>query len=123
MIDTISPAQNWHTATGDELFTLVRGVSYNKSDASLEHMEGLVPILRANNITSGGHIVPDELVYVPARYVSPDQYLRPGDIVIAASSGSRSVVGKAARADEQHAKLAFGAFCAVARPRHPDLAD
>jgi type I restriction enzyme, S subunit len=108
--------RTWAIAAGEDLFSSIRGVSYDKSEASDLPMKGLVPILRANNI-SNGQIITDDLVYVPSRYVSPDQYLRDGDLLIAASSGSRSVVGKAARASERHAQFAFGAFCTVARPR------
>jgi type I restriction enzyme, S subunit len=89
--------ENWTVASGEDLFSLIRGVSYNKSDASDLPGRDLVPIFRANNI-SNGQIVQDDLVYVPNRYVSPEQYLRDGDLLIAASSGSRAVVGKAARA-------------------------
>jgi type I restriction enzyme S subunit len=105
---------NWAIAAGSDLFSLVRGVSYNKTDASDLPGDGLVPIFRANNI-SDGQIVTDDLVYVPSRYVSPEQFLRDGDLLIAASSGSRTVVGKAARATHLHLRFAFGAFCTVAR--------
>ena len=42
--------------------------------------------------------------------------LREGDFVIAASSGSRSVVGKAAITSATMTHFSFGAFCTVARP-------
>src|SRR5262245_3226092 len=57
----------------------------------------------------------------PRRYVSPDQYLQPGDLVIAASSGSRNVVGKAAAANAGHADVSFGAFCTIARCEMPQV--
>src|SRR5262245_25212654 len=107
---------NWAIATGEDLFSLVRGVSHDKSDASNSPKEGLIPVLRANNI-SDGQIVTSDLVYVPSRYVSADQLLRDGDLLIAASSGSRTVVGKAARASNAHRGFAFGASCTVARSR------
>jgi type I restriction enzyme, S subunit len=107
---------NWAIAAGNDLFSLVRGVSYDKAHASDLPGDDLVPILRANNI-SDAQIITDDLVYVPTRYVSPDQFLYDGDLLIAASSGSRTVVGKAARASEMHQRFAFGAFCTVARSR------
>jgi type I restriction enzyme S subunit len=112
---TIPPG--WVVACGEDLFSSVRGVSYKKADVSNAPGRDLVPVLRANSI-SNGSIITDDLVYVPSRYVSPEQYLRDGDLLIAASSGSRTVVGKAARADERHLDFAFGAFCTVARPRN-----
>ena len=87
---------------------MLRGVSYKKVDASSVSAEGLVPLLRATNIDRVLNL--DGLVYVPTHYVNPDQYLRPGDIVIAASSGSSSVVGKAAQLNKEWFGT-FGAFC------------
>ncbi len=87
---------------------MIRGVSYKKVDASSVSAEGFVPLLRATNIDRVLNF--DGLVYVPTQYVNPDQYLRPGDIVIAASSGSSSVVGKAAQLNKEWVGT-FGAFC------------
>lgn len=92
----------------------IRGVTYSKEDASDRPAEGMIPILRANNITEDG-LVFDGLVYVPDRCVNPRQRIMKGDIVIAASSGSIDVVGKAAPA-LSYVNAAFGAFCKVVRP-------
>jgi type I restriction enzyme S subunit len=54
-------------------------------------------------------------VFVPAGRISPRQLIRRHDVVIAASSGSRDVVGKAARALTDY-EGGFGAFCKVLRP-------
>lgn len=113
---------SWEMADGDDLFASVRGVTYSKADAASAPADGFVPILRANNIADG-RIVADDLVYVPAKYVSPEQYLRAGDLLIATSSGSRTVVGKAAAASDEHRRYAFGAFCTVARPRVQEFGD
>ena len=110
---------SWKNIPGEDLFTLVRGVTYDKSGVSSTPAAGLVAILRASNIAEG-RIVTDDLIYVPAKFISQDQYLREGDILIASSSGSRTVVGKAAPASFHHRQYAFGAFCTVARPRTPE---
>jgi type I restriction enzyme S subunit len=55
------------------------------------------------------------LVYVPDSCIAHQQLLRPGDIVVAASSGSIDVVGKAAQLSEPW-EGSFGAFCKVVRP-------
>ena len=57
------------------------------------------------------------LVYVPDHYVKQEQVLRLGDIVIAASSGSQSIVGKAAQLKQEWVG-SFGAFCLGLRPEH-----
>ncbi len=97
-----------------ELADQIRGVSYAGSEAIKSPQSGYVAILRANNITDSGLLLED-FVYVPKDRVGPNQYVQKHDVLIAASSGSLDVVGKAAQA---HADLGcgFGAFCKVLRP-------
>lgn len=92
----------------------IRGVSYGKADAVTAPAAGYVPVLRAGNITNTG-LVFNDLVYVPSNKVSSKQKILKGDIVIAASSGSLDVVGKAALA-KTDCEGGFGAFCKVLRP-------
>ena len=92
----------------------IRGVSYSKGDAIETPRPGYVMLLRANNITDSG-LNTDDVVFVPESRVSIKQRLLPGDIVVAASSGSLDVVGKAARVTKQM-DATFGAFCKVVRP-------
>lgn len=103
----------WKISTLGEIATVIRGVTYKKPDARGEPAEGYIPILRATNIN--GSLNFEDLVYVPARYVRSEQMLMKGDIVIAASSGSKNVVGKAAQLTESW-EGSFGAFCFVLRP-------
>ena len=98
-----------------EIAEQIRGVTYGKQDATKTALPGYVPVLRAGNITDNG-LTFDDLVYVPSSKVSPKQRIKKDDIVIAASSGSLDVVGKAARALEDFSG-GFGAFCKVLRPR------
>ncbi|HEY9170438.1 MAG TPA: restriction endonuclease subunit S [Lutibacter sp.] len=97
-----------------KLMKQIRGVSYSKSDASLKHLEGLVPILRAGNIQNS-RITYNDFVYIPKEGIKNVQLLKQGDILIAASSGSKSIVGKAAMI-LQDMNAGFGAFCKVLRP-------
>ena len=101
-----------------DLAEQIRGVSYDKEDASSSPRPGFLPILRAGNITDEG-LVFDDLVFVPADRIADKQKIRRNDIVIAASSGSLDVVGKAARALDDY-DGGFGAFCKVLRPG-PDV--
>lgn len=92
----------------------IRGVTYSKDEAVSAPAPGFKPMLRANNITEHG-LSFEDLVYVPERRVSARQYVKVNDVVIAASSGSIDVVGKAARAAIDF-DGGFGAFCKVLRP-------
>jgi type I restriction enzyme, S subunit len=96
----------------------VRGVTYGKGDASQSPLPGYLPVLRAGNITENG-LTFDDLVFVPSERISQKQRIRQNDVVIAASSGSLNVVGKAARALTDY-EGGFGAFCKVLRPG-PDV--
>ena len=102
------------------LIKQVRGVSYKPEDLHSELDDDSVILLRANNIDSG-KINLDDVVYVDKSKVSAEQYLRKGDILICASSGSKSLVGKAACVDFDR-KYTFGAFCKVVRPNE-DIID
>jgi len=101
-----------------DLAEQIRGVSYDKEEASSTPRPGFLPILRAGNITDEG-IVFENLVFVPADRISEKQKIRKNDVIIAASSGSLDVVGKAARV-LQDFDGGFGAFCKVLRPG-PDV--
>ncbi|MCI5145432.1 MAG: restriction endonuclease subunit S [Candidatus Electrothrix sp. AR3] len=100
-------------AVGD-ISEQVRGVSYAKSDASDVPLNGYSPILRANNIGEQGLIL-EKFVFVPNTKISPKQKILSNDIIVAASSGSISVVGKTAQVREKF-EGSFGAFCKVLRP-------
>jgi type I restriction enzyme S subunit len=106
---------SWPTVLVGEIAQQVRGVSYDKSQVSNSAAPGLRPVLRAGNIQEGSLLLDKDLVYVPDSCIAHQQLLRPGDIVIAASSGSIDVVGKAAQLSEPWGG-SFGAFCKVIRP-------
>ncbi|MCC2191251.1 restriction endonuclease subunit S [Fusicatenibacter faecihominis] len=95
------------------LIKQVRGVSYKPEDLHNKPDENSVVLLRANNIADG-QINFDDVVYVDKSKVSPEQYLKKGDILICASSGSKNLVGKAASVTFEK-ECTFGAFCKVIR--------
>ena len=105
--------EGWAEVTLGDVVSVVRGVTYKKADARIEPGPGLVPMLRATNI--GPSLSYEDCVYVPEALVKENQFLVPGDVVMATSSGSPRVVGKSARVDSGW-RGTFGAFCAVIRP-------
>jgi type I restriction enzyme, S subunit len=92
----------------------VRGVSYSKDKVSDKPRQGYLPVLRANNITEYGLDFTD-LVYVNSNCIKEQQKIKKGDVIIAASSGSLSIVGKAVQISYDY-EGSFGAFCKVFRP-------
>lgn len=109
---------NIHTATRNvplgDVADVIRGVTFSKSEATDEPLDGHVPVLRAGNIAEGLRL-DDDLVFVDAARVSKVQRLHPGDIVMCTSSGSANVLGKSALLDRPWSG-SFGAFLAVIRP-------
>ena len=100
----------WRNGTIGEIADLVRGVSYKKQNIKSKVDSGVIPILRATNIT-GNKIDLDNMVYIPEKFVDKSQLLNLNDIVITMSSGSKDHIGKNGMFyfnDE----IAFGAFCA-----------
>ena len=94
----------------------IRGVSYKPEDLHDSLDKNSVILLRANNIDEG-KINFDDVVYVDKSKVSDEQYLKVGDVLICASSGSKQLVGKAASVVFD-SPCTFGAFCKVVRPNN-----
>lgn len=110
----------WASASVAEVAEAVRGLTYKKEQARSQAGNGLAPLLRATNVQDGHLLLEDHLYFIPETLVREDQWLRPGDIVLASSSGSSSVVGKSA-AMLRPWRGTFGAFCTVLRPsKHVD---
>jgi type I restriction enzyme, S subunit len=115
MAKDISLPDGWTWTKLNNIGQFLRGVSYRKEDSVEQPKDNFVPILRATNIQDEHLILDCKLVYVPNKYVKPDQYLEPGDIVVCMSSGSKNLVGKAAQLAQMWTG-SFGTFCAVIRP-------
>ena len=97
----------------------IRGVTYKAgSDLNPTLKDGFVTLLRANNIQNG-KLCFDDVQFVDKKKVKEKQLLRAGDTLICASSGSKSLVGKAAYVPEDM-EVTFGAFCCVIRPKSID---
>ena len=104
------------------LHYLVRGVTYSKSDVAETHTADYVAILRANNIGPNLSLSHDAPVFVKRERVAADQFLGSGDFMIALSSGSKNLVGKAAFVKEDFDE-AFGGFCGAIRLFTPQVQD
>jgi type I restriction enzyme S subunit len=106
--------EGWIEAPFEKIGKLLSGVSYEKEVARSSAKEGYIPILRATNIQNDQLLLDSDLVYVPEDYVNKKQELKPGDVVICMSSGSKHLVGKTGQLRKEWYG-SFGAFCAVAR--------
>ena len=102
-------------ATLQDIIQQIRGVSYKPEDIRAASDADAVALLRANNIKDG-KLNFDDVVYIDKGKVKQTQYLKSGDVLICASSGSKELVGKAAYVAHD-LPMTFGAFCKVARPK------
>lgn len=109
----------WPVKTLGDVCEFVRGVTFDKADSRSELKRGLIPLLRATNITERGLLLED-LVFVPKTGVRFDQCLVAGDSLITIASGSAAVVGRSVLVEDPD-EITFGAFCGVLRPSHEIL--
>lgn len=97
----------------EKILKQIRGITYEKKDATNEAKEGYTPIIRANNIQDFKFDY-SELLYINSNKIKNEQIIKKDDIIIATSSGSKKIVGKAVQASE-NMNFSFGAFCKLIR--------
>lgn len=98
---------------------IIRGVTFGKNEVTYTHRDEALPVLRATNILEDGTLSFDEMLYVDKKRIKEKHMIKNGDVVIAASTGSKKVIGKAAQAQFDW-EGGFGGFCMVLRP-HPEI--
>ena len=109
--------KNWEKVKLKKYIEIIRGVNYKSNEAYDYKDDNTIGILRANNISNNGILNFEKIIYVDNKNIKKEQIIKKGDIVIAMSSGSKDLVGKAAQA-KQDLNFAFGAFCGVVRPKN-----
>lgn len=102
--------EGWKVGVLSDIATLIRGVTYDKTQIKRANDQNVIPILRATNIT-GNKIDLENMVYLPNSIVSEEQILNKYNIIIVMSSGSKDHIGKNGFYYFEN-KVAFGAFCA-----------
>jgi type I restriction enzyme S subunit len=104
----------WPIVRVGDIAQQIRGVTFSKSEAFTMQKVGLLPVLTATNVTEDG-LKLASILFVSESKVSDAQRLRENDVLITASSGSLSVVGRSVRVPTG-IEAGFGAFCKVLRP-------
>lgn len=102
----------------EELGEFIRGVTFDGNEAETNIKHNYLPILRAGNIEDTLNTRSD-LVWVPERRISKEQFLQKNDIVICMASGSKEILGKTAQADSFF-NGSVGAFCGIIRIQKAD---
>ena len=105
---------HWKPTRLRHLGQSIIGLTYSPEDLTSEGHG--IPVLRANNIQDG-RLISDGLVFV-SKDVPHKLILREGDILICSRNGSRSLIGKNARASGDFLGMTFGAFNTVYRSKY-----
>jgi type I restriction enzyme, S subunit len=101
-----------------EICEFIRGVTFTGNEVSSKQLDGYLPILRAGNISNELNIR-SNLVWVPQKRVSSEQFLQINDLVICMASGSPEVLGKTAKLTNPYVG-SVGAFCGIIRVNKAD---
>ena len=106
----------WEEIKFDKIADIIRGVTYAKSDQTLEKTEKIV--LTADNITLEGHFELKKEIFLYDNFaVSEDKRLRKNDIFMCFSSGSKEHLGKVAFIENDTNYLA-GGFMGIIRAKN-----
>ena len=122
--ETIEPPfpipESWRWTTLGNVCELIAGVSYEKRDV----VSSGIRILRGGNLDEEHRIsFYDDDVFLPMQYIDKTKTVEKGDVVLVASTGSASVIGRAAIAPFSMTNVQIGAFLRIARSRMPELSE
>ena len=104
--------ESWVWVRLGELLKVIGGVSYDKKDVCNSGLR----ILRGGNIQNMEILLDDADVFLPEQYRDDEKIVRVGDILIVASTGSKTVIGKAGYIDKPIPQTMIGAFLRICRP-------
>jgi len=103
---------SWKWVRLGTLIHIIAGVSYQKDDVTTCG----VRILRGGNIKEDARIyLHDDDVFLPATYADKNTSVKKGDIVVVASTGSSTVIGRPAVVAETMLGVQIGAFLRIVR--------
>ena len=109
--------QSWCSVTVNDVCSIIGGVSYNKADIQ----DTGIRVLRGGNIQNGKVIDCFDDVFIPLSYQNNDNQVQHGDIIIVASTGSQTLIGKTGFVDRDIPKTQIGAFLRIVRPKQKAL--
>lgn len=109
--------QGWYSATINDVCSIIGGVSYNKADIQ----DTGIRVLRGGNIQSGKVFYSSDDVFIPFSYQNKENQVQYGDIIVVASTGSQTLIGKTGFVDRDIPKTQIGAFLRIVRPKQKTL--
>ena len=105
--------QGWCLITINNICSIIGGVSYNKADIQ----DTGIRVLRGGNIQRGKVFYCFDDVFIPLSYQNDENQVQYGDIIVVASTGSQTLIGKTGFVDRDIPKTQIGAFLRIVRPK------
>ncbi len=109
--------QGWYSVTINDVCSIIGGVSYNKVDIQ----DTGIRVLRGGNIQRGKVFYCSDDVFIPFSYQNKENQVQYGDIIVVASTGSQTLIGKTGFVDRDIPKTQIGAFLRIVRPKQKTL--
>ena len=107
--------KTWKWVKMGYLCDVIRGLTFSTSYK--EQKKDTILVLRGGNIDSKTEkLIYDDNIYVDSSIPNINQYLKVGDTLIVASSGTKTSVGKSSFIHEIDDNVSFGGFMMVVRP-------
>ncbi len=108
---------NWCWTRLKNICSVIRGLTFSKS--TKEQINNTSLVLRGGNIDSKTEkLLFNDNIYVDSKIIKENQYIKKGDVLIVASSGTKSSVGKSTYVDVDLENTSFGGFMMVVRTNY-----
>ena len=111
--------ENWKWVRLGEVCDIIQGTSYNKSDMTQNKQD--VRIIRGGNIKNYNINLLDDDIYIKQIYSNSEKQIYKNDIVIVASTGSKTILGNASFSSTNYNNTQIGAFLRIIRTRIASL--
>ena len=103
--------KGWCYVTVNDCCSIIGGVSYNKEDICNTGIR----ILRGGNVQDGQVVLFQDDLYISEEYRSNMNQIQVGDIVVVASTGSQTLIGKTGYVEVDCPDTQIGAFLRIIR--------
>ena len=110
---------SWCVCKVETIADVISGVSYDKSDVQRSGIK----ILRGGNIQDGKIVEQDDDVYISEKYINESNSIKYGDIILVASTGSQTLIGKTGFAPKAYHHTQIGAFLRIIRAKDSSLCE
>lgn len=111
--------ESWEWVRLGEMVSVISGTSYKSSDVRTYGLR----ILRGGNIQESKVVFCADDVFLPETFFDEEKSIKNGDVLIVASTGSKTVIGKPGFVYQSNEKSQIGAFLRIVRPHSQQMYD